>query len=144
MSFDMNKTKYIQNLIFIPSVLFFFLFFNCSINRSYQSLSSILGTWTWVKSVGGIAGHTITPESPGYSKRTLIIDENYVTLFQDNEMLFRSTYEIRRTEDVRISLFYHDGNNSIVQDVKLKIGPQDTLILTDKCVDCYTHVYVRK
>ena len=103
--------------------------------------TTVIGEWTWVKSVGGFAGHTITPESEGYTKK-LVIDDHFYTEYINDSIDFKTQYDLRFDQDSIFGTPYviefdsgglvayaHEGN-------QLKI--------IEVCADCYTHFYTRK
>ena len=106
-----------------------------------QVLDHLIGDWEWVRSVGGIAGNTITPESAGYTKTTHF-QRDWTYVEERNDTTFLST---------RFRLYQKTVGKVTVN--MLQIGDfepsqivtvtDSTLDLMDDCIDCYQHSYRR-
>lgn len=115
----------------------------CSIFESEHDSERIEGRWEWVQSTGGILGHTITPQTPGYSTRELRFfpgsqfDEYRAdTLFQSGYYSFQYGKE---GFELRFGL--HREAYPETKDAEFDSG--DRLILRDRCADCYTSTWRR-
>ena len=61
--------------------------------------TTVIGEWTWVKSVGGFGGHTITPASEGYTKQ-LVIDDHFYTEYINDSIDFKTQHTIQQITSV--------------------------------------------
>ena len=57
---------------------------------------SIVGEWRWVKSVGGIAGVTITPQSAGYNQRREFNADSTFKSFKNDSLTIQGKFSIVR------------------------------------------------
>lgn len=109
--------------------------------------NSIIGKWRWVKSVGGIGGFTITPQSSGYTIRNEFSADSGYKRFQNDALLisgnFRTVkdYKYSPTETTNVLLI--SGPTLDTRPVSYLIR-HDTLYLNDIYIaDGYNDVYVR-
>lgn len=127
-------------LIFIISILAA----SCSLESSSNTSSSnsILGTWTWQKSVGGIAGTTLTPESTGTQKKLLFSSDGKVTVYLNNEITATTTYEIKKGPSIfdekESTLLIFGGNTYVIQFLT-----EDSFSLSDNFADGFSSLYKR-
>jgi PKD repeat protein len=126
-------------LIFIISILAA----SCSLESSSNSSSnSITGTWTWQKSVGGIAGTTLTPESTGTQKKLLFSSDGKVTVYLNNEITATNTYEIKKGPSIfdekESTLLIFGGNTYVIQFLT-----EDSFSLSDNFADGFSSLYKR-
>ena len=111
-----------------------------------QSDSTYIGSWNWVRSVGGFAGRTITPATEGYAIRIELTRDSIDNVYRDGSLMESRRFSIRRCKnpyspDSVDVISYSFPPEVQVQNISL-IGP-DTLNLIDQCMDCYNHYYVR-
>jgi len=105
-------------------------------------LPQVIGSWRWIKSVGGIAGWELTPPP---AVRIEYSPDSVFSYYQNDTLVARTTYTIIR-DHMRMSLVSAD---IIHYGDSLRFVPQaffvanDTLHLFDQCVDCYNSKYVR-
>ncbi len=103
---------------------------------------AIYGKWNWLKSVGGITGHTLTP--PPIVR--IEYERSGLFSYYRNDTLVSTTTFIIRCEPTFLSA---DSSDVIHYQDSLRFVPQafridnDTLKLTDLCIDCYGHAYRR-
>jgi hypothetical protein len=106
-----------------------------------QVLDHLIGDWEWVRSVGGIAGNTITPESAGYTKTTHFQTDSTYQEYR-NDTLFLSTrfrlYQ-RPLGKVLVDMLQIDD----FEPAQIVTVTDSTLDLMDECIDCYLHSYRR-
>jgi hypothetical protein len=106
------------------------------------SVYSLYGKWNWLMSVGGIAGWTLTPPPIVRAE----YDRSGLFSYYSNDTLIATTTFIVRRERTFMSL---DSSDVIHYRDSLRFVPQafqidnDTLKLTDLCIDCYGHAYRR-
>lgn len=58
--------------------------------------TSIIGKWRWVKSVGGIAGMTITPQSTGYNLSEEFKADSTFKRFKNDSLIAQGKFSIVR------------------------------------------------
>ncbi|HEY8783554.1 MAG TPA: hypothetical protein VIM16_18150 [Mucilaginibacter sp.] len=114
---------------------------SCKKERQHPS-QSIMGKWRWVKSVGGIGGFTLTPQSIGNNFRDEFYPDSTYKRFENNTLLIQGDFSIVKN---------YKYTPSEIVDV-LKIGPSsksifisnDTLYMGDLFIsDGYGDTYVR-
>lgn len=133
----MKKSFFIIILISILSL-------SCSVESSVGDLNSnsIIGTWTWQKSVGGIAGSTETPESTGIQKKIVFTSEGKVMVYNNNVEITNTTYEIKKGTSIfdekERSLIVFDGMTYVVQFIDAH-----NLTIADNFADGYSSDYKR-
>lgn len=104
--------------------------------------NSLIGKWRWVKSVGGIAGLTLTPQSTGNNFRDEFYADSSYKRFENDSLLIQGSFSIIKgynytpTEKVDV-LKTGDWRRSIY--IK-----NDTLYLNDLFIsDGFGDTYVR-
>lgn len=123
----------------------------CSVSSCHKDGSpgpastSIVGRWRWVKSVGGIAGMTITPQSAGYNLTQVYGANNTFKLYKNDSLELQSKYSIIRNfkyETQTIDLLKIDNNESNRADFTIR---NDTLYSSNGLFisDGFSSVYVR-
>ncbi|WP_348810692.1 hypothetical protein [Flavobacterium maritimum] len=133
----MKKSFFIIILISILSL-------SCSVESSVGDLNSnsIIGSWTWQKSVGGIAGSTETPESTGIQKKIVFTGEGKVMVYSNNVEITNTTYEIKKGTSIfdekERSLIVFDGMTYVVQFIDAH-----NLTIADNFADGYSSDYKR-
>ncbi len=136
------KTKF-----FKPANLFLFfsltcLIWGCSNDNSDIGLDSIVGNWVWVRSSGGIAGTTETPESTGKNVRLEITNDSTRT-FVNGNLVSSQKYTLETRESLlfkapRTMKVSEEGFRTIVE------FDNGNLILIGDCFDCMSSVYKRE
>ena len=112
---------------------------NCSNDDDGEIRTNIIGQWNWIKSTGGIAGSTYTPESTGENKR-LIITSDSIKYFTNDNLVSKVKYTIELRD------IYGEIRELIVPD-PLGITQffelnENKLTLIDYCNDCFVNEYV--
>lgn len=122
-------------------ILIVLLTINCSSDNDREINSTIIGQWNWVKSTGGIAGSTYTPESTGENK-ILIISSDSIKYFTNGDLFSKVKYTIE-LRDV-----YGESRELIVPE---PLGTaqffelnENKLTLIDYCDDCFVNEYLRE
>lgn len=104
----------------------------------------LLGSWTWVSSTGGFAGDTRTPGTTGYTEAILFRPDGRFELYRNDSLRSATTFAVRRE-----STMFHPGVGEVVHygsghmDQEATHAGPDTLLLADRCIDCYIHIYLR-
>jgi len=105
--------------------------------------TSIVGSWRWVKSVGGIAGMTITPQSAGYNLTQVYGSDSTFKMFKKDSVMLSGKFSITRnykysaTETIDL-LKIND------QQADAFIIRNDTLFMNDIFIsDGFNSIYVR-
>jgi hypothetical protein len=102
----------------------------------------IEGNWNWVYSFGGYAGQYIYPDSVGYH-RTIHFGFNHMYLEMiDDSTAYNEPFEIVKKavgNDLEYVVQIENYPNELVVD---RIDA-DTLVLSERCFDCFAHTYIR-
>lgn len=104
----------------------------------------IIGSWKWIESLGGWGQH-LTPESEGYSKTVEFKSDLTYKEFRDNEELEVSEFKIVNkpvwgSETSKEDVLIIEGHTF---EQIITFQNNDTLHLSEYCVDCSEHYYVR-
>ncbi len=106
----------------------------------------IYGSWNWVKSVGGIAGLTITPAAAGYTERLVLKSDNNCESYRNDTLVATTQFTIRREVTLfsldSVDVIHYADTNRFMKQIISVIG-SDTLGLIDLCYDCFGHTYMR-
>lgn len=114
----------------------------CSLHSGEAALS---GSWRWVQSVGGFAGWTLTPATEGHTQRLELGSASEFAFFRNDSLVAQGTFSIESEEDAQIIRYETDSSWWFLADgQRISRRGRDTLILRDRCADCYTHTFVRK
>jgi hypothetical protein len=110
---------------------------------TFRSTMPLLGSWTWLKSAGGLAYHEFGPPP----LHTIVFEANgSFSLYQGDSLTSSTTFTIRR----EVTFFSTDTVDVIRYADSLMFVPQmysikdDTLCLSDLCLDCFGHAYIKK
>jgi len=122
-------------------LLIIVLFLSCQKRKDCDSNSTtIIGTWNWQKSVGGLGGGTNTPETTGEKITILITADSIYKEYLNNSLITESKFV--STLDTSINLPYLNFNG--MMDLTYQLVDCNNLILTDRAADGYTNYYKRK
>jgi hypothetical protein len=124
-------------------IVFLTVNYGCKNNPVGPSAPSLIGTWNWVKSVGGIMGGVFTPQTDKHT-RTIIFTANslYKEYINDSLAISASFTVAQKTMS--------DSNKVEMISYSLMSPSQiisrldtDTLILSDYAADGFTSTYNR-
>jgi len=106
-----------------------------------QVLDHLIGEWEWVRSVGGIAGNTITPESAGYTKMTQFLRDSTYHEYRNGSLFLSARYRLYQKSlgNVHADVLQIDD----FEPTQIVTVTDSTLELMDECIDCYLHSYRR-
>ena len=128
-----------KKILFLTLIVL--LTINCSNDDDEEISSNIIGQWNWVKSTGGIAGSTYTPESIG-ENRKLFISSDSIKYFSNGDLLSKVKYTIELRdvygESRELIVPEHLGTTQFFELNKNK------LTLIDYCADCFVNEYVKE
>ena len=115
-----------------------------------QGEPGLVGRWEWVSSVGGFAGRRTTPAEQGFRVRytfsaggTLVVDRT-----PGDDVTTRWTLREEAAPDGATwsVVGYGTEVNVLPPPVReqfvRRVG-RDTLVLSDRCADCFEHTFVR-
>lgn len=130
------------------NIFFYFplalIFASCSILSSDSTHSNIVGQWEWVKSTGGFIGHTVTPDSTGYSTKQIHFSaNNEFLLFRSDTLVEFGRYHLEKGKYETV-IKYEIESGSFYPNQKVEFNNRDILLLIDECVDCYTNTFIRE
>ncbi|WP_183564314.1 hypothetical protein [Mucilaginibacter sp. SP1R1] len=117
-----------------------------SCNKGKGELSpstAVIGKWRWIKSVGGIAGLTITPQTAGYNLTQEFRADSTFSILNNASPAGHGKYSIIKN--------YKYTDQQTINVLKLNDGPgawlqirNDTLFVTDIFIsDGFNSSYVR-
>lgn len=141
------------NHIFIATILLTSLAFtSCekTIEPPNNECKAIIGDWQWNYSTAGF-GHPIkTPQTEGYSQ-SIIFDNNgkhYLIINEEvrmtNQFIFKKAPSIYETGNDYLIYYQNFKNNQDEVPHSFEFANSKTLVLSEQCYDCYSHVYTRK
>lgn len=114
----------------------------CSLSNESSALA---GSWHWTRSVGGFAGWTLTPDTEDHTQRLELGPASEFAFFRDDSLVAQGSYALESDGDARVIRYETDSSwwfLAVGQRIEHR-GP-DTLVLRDRCADCYTHTFVRQ
>ncbi len=132
----------VKLIIFLFLILLFFCSFSCNVTSPTITANKIIGSWRWLESCCGWGGDLRTPESTGHNIEVRFTSTNNYYQYIDH-ILERDTYysisqkNIWGTELQEVIKIDNDD------EMIIQFNTADTLLLTDTCIDCYRHIYVR-
>jgi hypothetical protein len=117
----------------------------CAVSCKKESTihpAGINGKWRWVKSVGGIAGSTLTPQSTGNNFRDEFYADSTFKRFENDSLISQGRFSIIKnfnyTPSYKIDVLKIGSSNSGI------IIRNDTLYMTDLFIsDGFDNTYVR-
>ena len=128
--------------------IFYFLLLvfciSCRDNADNETVSNkeLIGSWTWLKSSGGISGGTETPASTQKSVE-LTFTNSTLKIYENGVLMNEYSYEIQEKVSIRggikaLLIFTPEkpAQNFTVEG--------NTLYLGDECYDCFNSEYERK
>lgn len=105
--------------------------------------SMVYGQWEWISSTGGVAGETLTPDTPGFSEKQLYFTEDHrFSIFKAGTLSVSGFYTINTTSH-NASIEYEANDDTVMAVQKIEFFTPDSLLLRDYCFNCYRHTYRR-
>ncbi len=130
-----------RRVLIFYTFLICLLFSSCHEDVTIDFAKQIQGSWDWEKSVGGIGGWTLSPQTEHYTK-TLIINANTVKEYRDEQLIFLSPYQLKIDSNSTDRYYYLEFTNGPANQI---IWFEDQhLMLYDLISDGYGHRYSRK
>jgi hypothetical protein len=117
----------------------------CPNDSSPNVPRALYGSWNWVKSQGGIGGVTITPASAGYTRK-VVYNPNLTYEWYNNDSLeVMSGFSIYYVTEAPMDTFpvIHYDSLPEFQDKMIYSLTNDTLVLNDRCIDCFIHTFIK-
>jgi hypothetical protein len=117
----------------------------CPSDSSSNVPRALYGSWNWVKSQGGIAGVTITPASAGYTRKVVYNPNMTYEWYKNDSLEVMSAFSIYYITESPLDTFpvIHYDSLPEFQDKMIYSLKNDTLVLSDRCIDCFVHTYVK-
>jgi len=142
--------KHLTNLTFVLAIIIFAaLGVHCGKEKTLAGPregppATLVGSWSWQKSVGGIAGVTLTPQSTGHTQGLVFRSYGICERYRDDTLIVAGQYSIAREKTWAfpdtVAVIYYQNNWQEPQATQIR---GDTLELVDLCIDCFGHTYVR-
>jgi hypothetical protein len=136
------KAYMMKYFILIFTIVIFCSVGSCNKDKLPAS-TSIVGKWRWVKSIGGFAGMTLTPQSAGYNQRKEFNADSTFKAFKNDSLTTEGKFSIVRNYK------YSSSENIDVLKTGTPINEafiirNDTLFLNDVFIsDGFSNTYVR-
>ena len=135
-------------LLFFSSLCFLGLFVaGCDFGDVDTSMGARLyGSWRWVSSQGGWAGGLQTPKSTGQTRTAIFRSDGLARFLRNDSLVTQVRYSLESRSDregKEYLIIRYLESEYYLADQQVDFGNQDTLYLTDACIDCYYHVYTR-
>jgi hypothetical protein len=116
----------------------------CTKNTTDITPADLVGTWEWVKTSGGIAGSTQTPQTLGYTYRvTYTKDGRYLQYDKDNKLAYDESYVISRAT----SMLDNKERDMVTLDASTTFSFEirnDSLFLYQEAYDGNNVTFVKK
>ncbi|MFH0990899.1 MAG: hypothetical protein V1799_12870 [bacterium] len=113
-------------------------------NPLTPDVPTIYGTWNWESSIGGFAGHILTPKSTGYMKQVRLYTSGVYEEYRNNEQVLTSPFIIKDKVVGQQTYQLLLLSNFPGTEFYIKLQGRDTLLLSDPFVDGYQHTYRRQ
>lgn len=132
----------------------FFLFFTLSVfiagckqNMPTQAGSNQLyGSWQWIKTQGGLAGQTYTPNSTGYTAKVVFLVNGFAQYYRNDTLTSLVKFTIVKkklsSNDIEVELL-HFNNGNFLFDQVINFQGSDSLLLSDYAADGFNYFYTR-
>lgn len=127
-----------QMLRFLAFGCLLLLITACQKDKDCIAYLGINGEWTWVKSVGGIAGSTLTPETENLT-RTLEIDDFKFREYVNDTLAYQSEYDLDMDSTGLAWIIYEDDGRQQLVEIS-----ETELKLHDAYPDGFSALYERK
>lgn len=151
----MKKTSTIKRMMFLSFTSLGLLTAGCrkKIEMPDAKLEKLLGKWEWLSTSGGISGSVSTPATEGHTRQTEFTNKGLYYTYEDNNRLNKMTYSITKemssnTQEEAFMLKAKDRQGiaktkEVMVAKTIEFAGDDTLVLTDDCIDCYREIYKR-
>lgn len=133
--------------IFLCFIISVFII-SCEQSTSTQTDGEQLyGSWQWIKTEGGLGGTggpNNTPQSVGYTAKTIFKPESVAQFFRNDILTNQSKYSIIKDTSGSqvINLLHLEGNDSYL-DQRINFHGSDSLVLSDNAIDGFYYFYVK-
>jgi hypothetical protein len=106
---------------------------------------ALQGKWQWIKSTGGFAGKTITPQSAGYRSSIEFKKDNSVLVYRNDSLTNQAKFTLVKTKTIfsADSAYVLKYEPEMMEEAIIK-ATKDTLILADNVYDGFAKTYIRK
>jgi hypothetical protein len=109
---------------------------------------ALFGTWSWIRSTGGIAGVTQTPQTEGYTRTLTFTAPNQMTLAKDGVVEVTTTFEFVPLVDngsaVRSAQLVYAEPLTGWDEQWVEVTESGDLVLSDPCCDGFTYEWRRQ
>jgi hypothetical protein len=119
-------------------------------NGHGNTTNSVVGTWTWIQSEGGIYHHIRTPATSGFQAKLMFSADKKYILEQSNSEgdqgeytfgTFQNRETIRLTTSLNRIPLYSDALP--IDENFLEFRGKDTMVLSGIGADMFSYTYVR-
>ncbi|HKJ33441.1 MAG TPA: hypothetical protein VKA34_16515 [Balneolales bacterium] len=107
--------------------------------------TGIIGQWQWVETTGGFAGITDKPDVLGYPMVIMnFSSSNRYSVVRNDTLVRTGTFTLSKQNNKEIlKMTPSDTSFSYNPTEEVTYKGNDTLILMDRCYDCFITTYIR-
>jgi hypothetical protein len=118
---------------------------SCEHSTSTQDNSvDIYGSWQWTKTEGGVFPLVTTPQSAGYTAKTVFKPEGIAQYFRNDTIINQYQFSIiKDTSGAQVTNLLHLKVTAYQPDQIINLQGNDSLVLSDYVSDGFSHFYVR-
>lgn len=122
------------------------LAFSCEEDEPVPTLpyEEVFGSWDWYSSTAGLTQITTYADSVDYDQTLEITEQRDYLWKKDTSVVSDVNFTIEVDTIEGKEAYFLVFNDSTQVDQSFEIKDQDTLLLSDQCADCSSHVFVRK
>ncbi len=134
------------NFLTMLTVTCLALTFSCEKDDPVPTLpyEDVFDNWEWYSSKAGLTGIVTYADSVDYDQTLEITSQGEYLWMKDTSVVYDRdfTVEVDTVEGVETFYFLFDDSSEV--DQLFEVRNQDTLLLTDQCADCGTHIFLRR
>jgi hypothetical protein len=115
----------------------------CKDNPVWPISPSLIGSWNWVKSVGGIMGGYFTPQTEKHTRTIIFTPDSVCKQYLDDSLVNSPSFTVRQqniSDGSKVEMIFYPEPNPAQIITRLD---DDTLIVTDYVDDGFTSTFNR-
>lgn len=120
------------------------------IDAPNRECKAIIGEWEWTYSTAGYDHPINTPKTEGYTQSIKFDHNGKYSLFindrlsQVKQFFFKIAPSIYETGNDYLIFYFNYKDNKKNISHSFEFADNNTLVLSEQCYDCYSHVYIKK
>lgn len=127
--------------IFLYFALFIAGIYGC--DTGVETQEDIYGSWNWIRTTGGFAGVSLTPQSEGYTMKAVFSRGNSASFYKNDSLIWTSKFTVNKEKTIfseeEMSVIHYESTR-LPQAISIK---GDTLTLSDNAYDGFNMSYVK-